>query len=241
LLTIKQLKWKLKKLGVDPESITSLFSVEKPVCNLLPLTEEQKAAPQDFGAVDYMRVRVIPVLGTSPSIFGQAMASFALCALAGQPYAPEGVERMSKNLKHKVKQVSKKNEAARFGSERAFDLDDDDVEWVCQQVWRSRCAVTGRRFGGQLTMCLTRWDAEQPPCASNLVLMLQEQAVRLAALGHAAFDADTQAKISQRLCWARTVCDESWETPDGHTVASAASDKEVRQRIQRYIDKNYRR
>jgi len=36
---------------------------------------------QDYGAVDYLRLRVIPVLGTSPSIFGQALASYVLCMI----------------------------------------------------------------------------------------------------------------------------------------------------------------
>eukprot|EP01036_Dinobryon_divergens_P034528 gene34528-44631_t len=77
-----KLKWRLKKLGASADDVASLFSVEKPVCNLLPLTQEQRDNPQDFGVVDYLRVRVMPVLGTSPSIFGQALASFVLCKLA---------------------------------------------------------------------------------------------------------------------------------------------------------------
>jgi hypothetical protein len=43
---------------------------------------------KDFGVVDYLRVRVMPVLGTSPSIFGQALASFVLCKLAGSSFSP---------------------------------------------------------------------------------------------------------------------------------------------------------
>lgn len=31
-----------------------------------------------------MRLRVVPVLGTSPSIFGHALASYVLCHIAGQ-------------------------------------------------------------------------------------------------------------------------------------------------------------
>ena len=34
------------------------------------------------------RVRTIPVLGTTPAIFGLAAASWALCQLAGAPYTP---------------------------------------------------------------------------------------------------------------------------------------------------------
>jgi hypothetical protein len=41
-----KLKWRLKKLGASADDVASLFSVEKPVCNLLPLTQEQKDNPQ---------------------------------------------------------------------------------------------------------------------------------------------------------------------------------------------------
>jgi hypothetical protein len=55
---------------------------------------------------------VIPVLGTSPSIFGQALASYVLCKLGGKMYDADTGERMSKNLKHKVRQVLKKDEVS---------------------------------------------------------------------------------------------------------------------------------
>ena len=78
-----KIKWKLKKFDVDAEAVMTVFSVEKPQCRLLPLTEEQAAAPQDYGAVDYLRLRVMPVLGTSPAMFGQALASYVLTQIAG--------------------------------------------------------------------------------------------------------------------------------------------------------------
>ena len=43
---------------------------------------------QDYGVVDYIRLRVMPVLGTSPSIFGQAMAAYVLCFLSGACVLP---------------------------------------------------------------------------------------------------------------------------------------------------------
>ena len=45
------------------------------------------AYSQEFGAVDDMRIRVMPVLGTSPAIFGQSMASYVLCQVAGKSTA----------------------------------------------------------------------------------------------------------------------------------------------------------
>lgn len=40
------------------------------------------------------RVRTIPVLGTSPAVFGMAAASWILCKLGKQPYLPEPVFQM---------------------------------------------------------------------------------------------------------------------------------------------------
>ena len=41
-----KLRWKLKKHDVSAEEVMSVFSVEKPVCDLLPLDEEQRQNPQ---------------------------------------------------------------------------------------------------------------------------------------------------------------------------------------------------
>jgi len=109
---------------------------------------------------------------------------------------------MSKNLKHKVLQLLKKNETERFGSEAGLNMDEDDVEFSVQQVWRSRCAITGRRFGGHVILTLTRWNAEAAPTTGNLVLLMQNQAKLLAEQGQSAFDEDTISKIAGRLRWA---------------------------------------
>ena len=42
----QKIKWKLKKYQIAPEDVMSVFSVEKPVCELLPLADEQKISPQ---------------------------------------------------------------------------------------------------------------------------------------------------------------------------------------------------
>lgn len=42
----QKIKWKLKKHQIAPETVTSVFSIEKPIVDLLPLDDEQKAAPQ---------------------------------------------------------------------------------------------------------------------------------------------------------------------------------------------------
>jgi tRNA A37 threonylcarbamoyladenosine dehydratase len=122
-----KIKWKLKKHSISPDDVMCIFSIENPKANLLPLDDEQKQNPQDYGVVDYLRLRVIPVLGTSPSIFGQAMTSYVLCQLAGKPYEPDSGERMSKSLRHKLRQILNNNEQRRFQSRAELDIDDDDM------------------------------------------------------------------------------------------------------------------
>jgi tRNA A37 threonylcarbamoyladenosine dehydratase len=42
----QKLKWRIKKFNVLAEDVMSVFSIEKPVCNLLPLDDEQREKPQ---------------------------------------------------------------------------------------------------------------------------------------------------------------------------------------------------
>jgi hypothetical protein len=73
--------------------------------------------------------------GTSPSIFGQAMASYVLCQLANKAYQPEVCERLSKNLKHKIIQAFRNTEKRRFNTfHDDINIDDDDIEFIVQQV-----------------------------------------------------------------------------------------------------------
>ena len=223
-----KIKWKLKKHGVAAEDVMSVFSIEKPVCNLLPLDDDQKASPQDFGAVDYLRLRVMPVLGTSPAVFGQAMASYVLCSLAGKEYTPEACERLSKNLKHKLKEMLRRNETLRFGSsgvaadaqapgqEDDVDVDDDDVEFVVQLVWQGRCCLTSKRFGGHAPLVLTRWNARLPPAPHNLVLLIQTSANLLLKPENigpdglpTCFPDEFVARVNKRLAWAKTLCSDA--------------------------------
>ena len=52
-----KIKWKLKKLNVENyDDVTTIYSCEKPICNLLALDDEQAVTPQDYGTADYLRV-----------------------------------------------------------------------------------------------------------------------------------------------------------------------------------------
>ena len=146
----------MKKYDVSPDSVLTVYSVEKPVVALLPLSAEQRDAPEEFGAVEHIRLRVLPVLGTSPAIFGQAMASFVLTSLADMSYFPEPGDRLSKNVKHRVRQKLNATEKRLYGTCEGLDLDEDDLEFIIQQTWGSRCSVSGGRMGGGALNVLVR-------------------------------------------------------------------------------------
>lgn len=186
-----KIKWKLKKHKINPENVLSVFSIEKPNVELLPLDEEQSSNPQDYGTVDYLRLRVIPVLGTSPAIFGQSMACKVLCMLADKDFNGEVCERMSKSLKQKQKQALRAMEQKRgnYSIDEYLSIDDEDVEFVISQVWGNRCAITNKRFGGHDTLQLIRWRRDELPHPGNLVLISKSNAMKVLTEENAPVDA----------------------------------------------------
>ena len=96
----------------DMHQLSILYSSEKTVVKLAELTAEQQAAPHTFGAMDHMRVRVVPVLGTMPAIMGMSLAAICLTRLGNKPVHPVPGERMGKTVRHRTLQHLKSREAA---------------------------------------------------------------------------------------------------------------------------------
>ena len=227
-----KIKWKLKKFEVKSDDVVTIYSCEKPVCNLLPLDDEQAESPKEYGTADYLRLRVMPVLGTSPSIFGQSMASYVLCSMSSDTmYAPDTCERMSKKLREKLLKSLVKNEKKRFQNEEV-DLDEEDLEFVVHTLWNSRCAVNGKRFGGHDSLCLTRWDPAKPPTCSNLVstiifpnlnlfmkihtisinfvkVLVSQSGQHTIEIDRNSLPTDVRQRILRRLEWAENFCNDA--------------------------------
>lgn len=151
----------------DMARLSIVFSSEKTVVGLADFTDEQKdQGVHQFGAVDGMRIRIIPVLATMPAIMGQALAAVALTEIGGKPFQPVTGERVGRNARNKLLQKlrSRENKLAKQYKAKIPDLDniaseggrliekdnvwigpvlvdDEDVEYM-MEVWRNRCAVT---------------------------------------------------------------------------------------------------
>ena len=83
----RSVRQRLRLLGVN-SGIPVVYSAEVPGdVRLLPLPEGefQKGSVKELSAFDDFRVRILPVLGSLPSIFGLNIATYILCELAGKP------------------------------------------------------------------------------------------------------------------------------------------------------------
>ena len=104
----------------DMNQLTILYNSEKTVVKLADFTAEQKdEGVHNFGAVDGMRIRVVPVLGTMPAIMGQALASYCLTVVAGnianqiQPVTAERIGRNSRNKMYQTLRTREQNISAK--------------------------------------------------------------------------------------------------------------------------------
>jgi hypothetical protein len=197
-----KLRQSLKKLIPDDDpndsflddiaKLAIIYSSEKPVVKLADFTQEQQeAGVHHFGAVDGMRIRVLPVLGTMPAIMGQSLAAMALTEIGGKPFQPVPGERLGRNVRNKMYQQLKRREdlitkkvlqqagLTQLPNEEGCLVNDtwigplgidggDDVECLLE-IWRNRCAITGARLGTVLQ--LARWDTQRPSTCDNLVLI----------------------------------------------------------------------
>ncbi|KAF8378813.1 hypothetical protein HHK36_030162 [Tetracentron sinense] len=89
----RAVRYRLRKdYGIEG-GIPVVFSLEKPKVKLLPFKGPSggEENPSDYQVVPGFRVRIIPVLGTVPAIFGQVMASYVVTQLAGLQVQTEPV------------------------------------------------------------------------------------------------------------------------------------------------------
>jgi tRNA A37 threonylcarbamoyladenosine dehydratase len=86
---------RLKLKGVT-SGIPVVYSTEKEgdgKAKLLPLPEEefQKGNVGDLGVMKDFRVRILPVLGTMPAVFGYTVANHVICSISGRSRRPPGI------------------------------------------------------------------------------------------------------------------------------------------------------
>ncbi|EZF35475.1 hypothetical protein H109_00486 [Trichophyton interdigitale MR816] len=156
---------RLKMLGVS-SGIPVVFSLEKPgpgKAELLPLAEEEinKGDVSDLGVLPDFRVRILPVLGTMPAVFGYTIANHVICEVSGYPneYNPAGKSRdkfydsILGALQGTEARLAKTIEGQDPVGLR-IPISKEDVGYLIEEVWRSKSVVSGLTT----RLVLIRWE-----------------------------------------------------------------------------------
>jgi len=163
--------------------IPALFSTEIPVCGLLPFDSSNGEKPLDYQIVPNFRVRTIPVLGTTPAIFGMAAAAHVLTFLGGKPIIPEPVMKVRLAEVETLFERLKEREEVAYGTSAGVKVDLDEVEYLVRSVWCGCCAHVLSRgplaaakknkglWRNTSPLALVRWDEKRESTLDNLVLM----------------------------------------------------------------------
>ena len=104
---------------VSEYSIPVVYSTEVPGdVTLLPLADAElaKGSVDELAPLRDFRVRILPVLGPLPALFGLHIATYVLCELAGCPlerplpvrHRKKLYERMWKDLLHRESRIARK-------------------------------------------------------------------------------------------------------------------------------------
>ncbi|KAF4365925.1 hypothetical protein G4B88_007869 [Cannabis sativa] len=176
----RSVRHRLKKTYGIEGGIPVVFSLEKPKAKLLPFKgpSGEEENPSAYQIVPGFRIRIIPVLGTIPAIFGQVMASYVVTQLAGLQIHTEPVVSLDLDHYRTLHQRLIEHEESLYGTSELVQVDVDEVMYVTKELWHGRSARepfpkdVGRGMWRSVNeLMLVRWDREKPASVSNLVLL----------------------------------------------------------------------
>ncbi|RKO85210.1 hypothetical protein BDK51DRAFT_5224, partial [Blyttiomyces helicus] len=145
----------LRLKGIN-SGVPVVYSTEKPGdVKLLPLEEEKVATAEEYAALPNFRVRILPVLGTLPALFGNAMASYVLTSLADWKTEPLPIKLRDKTyIKLHKELVNRERDV--FND--PVPLNVADCGYIFEETWRGRSAIS-QTFD---KLQLTRWNPTLP-------------------------------------------------------------------------------
>ena len=148
----KATRTRLKLLGVI-QGFPVVYSTERTgegKAQLLPLPDEeyQKGQVGDLGVMDKFRVRILPVLGTMPAVFGLTIANHVMLSITGYPmsYTPaKGREKMYEGILGFVhaseERLAQLYVPGTIGMRTPLTI--GDVAFVSEELYHGRSVVTG--------------------------------------------------------------------------------------------------
>lgn len=153
---------RLRALGVK-DGIPVVFSSEKTApgkAQLLPLPEDefQKGSVGELGVLPDFRVRILPVLGTMPAVFGLCVANHVMLEISGYPHDYLTIKAREKMYDGILAQLQGLEE--RVARHQGLDpvglripVTADDVGYLIEEVFHGRSVVSGLAS----RLALVRW------------------------------------------------------------------------------------
>lgn len=144
---------RLRVLGIK-DGISVVFSTEKPgegKAQLQPIAEKEveKGDVGALGVLPEFRVRILPVLGTMPAIFGYTAANQVICSLAGYPLdyriGERGRDKMYEGILSGLQGMMERLVRHEGGDSVGLRLpiSKDDVSYLVEEVFRGKSVVSG--------------------------------------------------------------------------------------------------
>lgn len=225
---------RLKLLGIT-SGIPAVYSTEQSgqgKAELLPLPDEEfeKGSVGDLGVMPNFRVRILPVLGTMPAIFGLTAANHVILSITGYPvdYVPaKGREKMYEGILSYVQ-----GSEERLGRILGLDtvglktpLTMGDVAFLSEELYHGRSIISGiptklvlirwRKPDDGSNMSVVGQGKDTQKCSTvrlrHLVCMTKEEAARHEKEVFKAgkpldevYDAQTRERVEARLAAAAT-------------------------------------
>jgi tRNA A37 threonylcarbamoyladenosine dehydratase len=194
----KSTRRKLRLLGVN-DGIPVVFSTERPgpgKAELQPLKEEEVAKGNvgELGVLADFRVRILPVLGTMPAIFGLAVANHVILSISGYPheYLPsKSRDKMYDGILGAFQGAEERLARALFAQDTQglkVPITQSDVGYLVEEVYNARSIISGLSTRLQLSRWNkpsanyvdTRVEGQKSSTVrmNDLVLMTKEEATK---------------------------------------------------------------
>lgn len=171
--------------------IPVVYSTEKPgpgKAALLPLPEDEynRGKVGELGVLPDFRVRILPVLGTMPGVFGLCLANHILTTIAGYPTEYTAVKDRRKLYEEIGAQLAGQESRLRGNAVGLhITLTEKDIGYLVEEVFKGKSVVSGF-FTRQI---LTRWEPlperedggfwtenDHQASLDNVVLMTKDEA-----------------------------------------------------------------
>ncbi|KAK9472087.1 uncharacterized protein V1510DRAFT_418593 [Dipodascopsis tothii] len=167
---------RLKLRGIT-SGVPVVFSSEKPGPDkptLLPLADEVFAAGKvdELSVMPDFRVRILPVLGTMPGVFGLAAATYVLTTLAGMPV--EYIEQKARVKVYDAVLHALSGQSMRLTGSQQLPFDANDITYLVEEVFRGKSVVSG--VAANSRVALSQWDPARPLALDNVVLLTKDEA-----------------------------------------------------------------